>query len=553
VNSAEQYILDVKSGKQVVCLYVKLAIDRHLNDLKRKDIYFDVKAGEKAMKFFSFLKHSKGAEFAGKEFILSPWQAFIVYSLFGWKYPDGTRRFSFSYTEVAKKNGKSTLAAGIGLYMLVADGEQGAEVYSAATIRDQAKIVFDEAKRMVQKSPDLAEIVTVFAHNLHISDTFSKFEAISSDQSTFEGKNPSCAIVDEYHAHKDDLLLNNIKAATVARRQSLVWIITTAGYSLESPCYRFRKICIDILEGKIHDDSLFAIIFSLDENDDWKDRSVWVKANPNLGIAVFEDKLVKEFQQAVNSTSSEVGFKTKNLNYWVGSASTWISDEKWNQCNLGPLNYNKGFDVWCGLDLASVSDLACFGGIWDENKIKQWKPTFYMPEISALERMKKDKANYYEWVNDGFVKMTSGDTIDYDVIYDDIIAFSKEVRIKSLCYDPWNATQIVIRLQEAGINVVPYPQRVSHMNVPCKTLEKWVIDRTFNHGGNPVMRWMNGNVWVKPDANDNIMINKGKSTGRVDGMVALVMAIGGYITDNQKTIDYNELIRESIKNNHIGL
>lgn len=545
MNSAHQYIDEVTSGNIVVCKYVKLAVQRHLNDLKRKDIYFDEKAAFRAMGFFDYLKHTKGAEFAGKQFILSPWQAFIIYSLFGWKTVDGIRRFSFSYTEVAKKNGKSVLAAAIGLYMMIADGETGAEVYSAATLRDQAKIVFDEARRMVQTSSDLSGMVTVFSHNLHIESTFSKFEAISSDQQSFEGKNPSCAIIDEYHAHKDDLLLNNIKAATVARRQSLVWIITTAGYSLESPCYRFRKICIDILEGRATDDSLFAIIFTLDEGDDWKDKRTWVKANPNLNVAVFEEKLDKEFQQAKNSVSSEVGFKTKNLNIWVGSAATWISDEKWQLCNLGNPDIPVGVDLYGGLDLSSVSDLSCFGLLWVEKDIYHWKPIFYMPEISLQEKMKKDKANYYEWTRDGHIKETSGDTIDYDMIKADILEMNKKYKINSIQYDPWNATEIVLRMIEEGVNLVPYPQRVSTMNVPCKHLEKLVIDKKFNHMGNPVMRWMNGNVWVKPDANDNIMINKGKSTGRVDGMVALAMSIGGYITDTSKQVDINEIYRNS--------
>jgi len=539
MNKAEQYIKDVTENKVIACKYVKLAAKRHIQDLKRKDLIFDQKAGEKAMDFFSLLKFSKGIEFAGKEFILEGWQAFIVYLLFGWKNSEGIRRFSFSYTEVAKKNGKSELAAGIGLYMLIADGETGAEIYSAATQRDQAKIVFEAAKRMVKLSPELSQHVRVLKHNLTIDSTFSFFEAISSEEHSFEGKNPSCAIIDEYHAHKDDLLLNNIKAATVARRQSLVWIITTAGYSLESPCYRFRKICIDILKERIHDDSLFAIIFTLDEKDDWKDKKTWIKSNPNLGIAVYEDKLDKEFQQALNSPSSENGFKTKNLNIWVGSAAQWISDEKWNECNLGTISYNKGIEAYGGLDLSTISDLSCFGFIWIENKIFQWKPVFYMPELTFLEKVKRDNANYFEWIRDGHIKQTGGNTIDYDMIYDDIITLSKEVKIKSIQYDPYNATQIVLRLQDYGLLMVPYPQRVSHMNVPCKELERMILDKKINHGGNPVMRWMNGNVWVKPDANDNIMINKGKSTGRVDGMVAMVMSIGGYMTDNNKGSVYD--------------
>jgi phage terminase large subunit-like protein len=314
VNNAEEYIKQVSEGKIPVSKYVKLAVERHLNDLKRTDIYFDSKAGNRAIQFFGFLKHTKGRNFVGKEFELAGWQAFIIYSLFGWKNPNGDRRFRLSYTEVAKKNGKSTLAAGIGLYMMIADGEAGAEVYSCATTRDQAKIVFTEARNMVVKSPDLSKLIVAFQHNLHSEVTLSKFEAISNDYNSFEGKNPYCGIVDEYHAHSDDLLFINLKAATVARNQSLIWIITTAGFNREGPCYHFRKMCIDVLEGRLTDDNLFAIVFSLDEEDDWHDPKTWIKSNPNLNISVQLSALEGEFQQAINSTTAEVGFKTKNLN-----------------------------------------------------------------------------------------------------------------------------------------------------------------------------------------------------------------------------------------------
>jgi phage terminase large subunit-like protein len=537
-NNAEEYIDQVLNKKILVGKYVRLAVERHVNDLKRTDIYFDRKAGDRAIQFFGFLKHTKGRVFAGKDFELSGWQAFIIYSLFGWKNLNGDRRFRLSYTEVAKKNGKSTLAAGIGLYMMIADKEPGAEVYSCATNRDQAKIVFNEARNMVKVSPDLSGLVTVFAHNIHIESTFSKFEALSADSDSFEGKNPYCGIIDEFHAHKDDLLFNNVKAATVARSQSLIWIITTAGFNRESPCYHFRKMCVDVLEGRLTDDGLFTIIFALDEGDDWHDKSLWVKSNPNLNISVLLPALESEFQQAINSTTAEVGFKTKNLNMWIDSGNIWIPDDKFKKCNS---DYPALDHMTCygSLDLSSTTDITVFGLLFKTDKF-HWMPFFFLPDMTMIERVRRDHVNYDRWIHEGWITITGGDVVDYEFIRAFINEKAKQYKIKSIQYDRWNSSQLVTGLMTDGANMVPFGQGYQSMSSPTKELEKLVLGEEINFGHNPVMRWMNGNIEIRTDPAGNIKIDKSRSIEKVDGMVALAMALGGYMTDTNKGSIYDK-------------
>lgn len=537
--SPKKYIEDIISGKVLACKYNKLSVERHLSDLKRKDIYFDEESAMRAIDFFSYLKHTKGRNFAGNQFELAGWQAFIIYALFGWKNLDGSRRFRLSYTEVAKKNGKSTLAAGIGLYMMNADGEPGAEVYSCATTRDQAKIVFNEARNMVKVSPDLSGIVTVFTHNLHNDASLSKFEAISNDYNSFEGKNPYCGIVDEYHAHNDDLLFSNLKAATVARNQSLIWIITTAGFNKVGPCYQFRKMCIDVLEGRLTDDGLFAIIFTQDEEDDWNDPKVWVKSNPNLGVSVLEAALKGEHQQAVNSTTAQVGFKTKNLNIWTDQSAVWIPDARWQMCNNGKLPDLIGKECWASLDLSSTTDMTVLGLLFREDKF-YWLPVFFLPGITALERSRKDHVNYDKWIREGWIFETDGDVVDYDYIRIKVNELAKQYKIKSIQYDRWNSSQLVNNLTADGANLVPFGQGYQSMSTPTKELEKMVLNKEIEFGENPVMRWMNSNVEIRTDPAGNIKIDKSRSTEKVDGMVALVMAIGGYLTDQDKGSVYDK-------------
>jgi phage terminase large subunit-like protein len=530
-----QYAYDVLEGRVLACKYVKLAVQRHLNDLKeghKRGLYFDEAAGHHIINFFQFLKHSKG-KFAGKAFELEPYQQFTLWVLFGWKNADGTRRFKYAYNEVARKNGKSTLSSGVALYMLLGDGESGAEVYTAATMRDQAKICFDEAKKMVQKSPALKSRISVYQHNMHILANNSKMEPLSSDADSLDGLNPHCSIVDEYHAHRNAELYNVLKSAMGAREQPLQFTITTAGFNKEGPCYQLRKTCIEILEGKKHDDTLFAIIFTLDEDDDWTDEKVWIKANPNLGNSISLKYLRDECNSAKNNASEEVNFKTKNLNIWTDASTTWIADEKWKACNK-PVDMEglEGKECFGGLDLASVVDVASLVLFFpQEDGTFDLLPYFWIPEDTAAERTRKDGVGYLQWIKEGFIRTTPGNVIDFNFIKEDIRQLCEQYQVKRLGFDRWNSSQLVNDLTEEGINLTPFGQGFKDMAAPTKELERLVYAKLIRHNQNPVLRWMLGNVEIKRDPAGNIKPDKQKSSEKIDGIVATIMAIGEYMTD----------------------
>lgn len=451
------------------------------------------------------------------------------------------RRFRLSYTEVGKKNGKSFLTAAISLYMLVADGEPGAEVYSCATTRDQAKIIFTDAKNMVLKSPELSQLIQIWQYSLVYPDKLGKFEVLSREFRSFEGKNPYCGIVDEYHAHKDDLLFSNLKAATVAREESLIWVITTAGYDLAGPCYLSRKMCIDVLEGRLVDDGLFAMVFTLDEGDDWKDQETWVKANPNLNISVYLDALKGEFQQAINSSEAETTFKTKNLNVWLGSSNVFIPDDRFMKCNQDYPDLT-GCECWGGLDLSSRQDITCFGLLFKENGMFHWMPFFFLPELTLLERVRRDNINYDKWFNQGFIIQSEGDWIDHDLVHRKITELQKEYKIMRIAVDSWGATQIITQLQDDGLEIDPYPQYYSKLSEPTRELEGLILSQKINFGHNPVMRWMIGNTEVKSDEAGHVRPVKKKKQNiyKIYGVVSIIMALGtrmSYVDTKESVYD----------------
>jgi phage terminase large subunit-like protein len=330
------YARAVTEGQILTNRLVRLACERHLDDLGSagtRGLRFEPQAARHAIEFFAFLRHSKG-EWAGKTFELAPWQTFMVGCLFGWKRSDGLRRFRTAYCAVPRKNGKSTLSAGIGLYLLVADGEQGAEIYSAATSRDQARIVFEEAKRMVGSSPALKRRVGILINNLNVATSASRFMPLSSDASTRDGLNVHGAIIDELHAHRTRHVVDVLETATGARRQPLLFEITTAGYDRHSICYEHHEYAIKVLEGVLHDDSWFALIAAADEHDDWTDPEAWRKANPNFGLSVKEDDLARKAEKAIALPGAQNAFRRMHLNEWTEQAERWIDLPAWDACSM---------------------------------------------------------------------------------------------------------------------------------------------------------------------------------------------------------------------------
>ena len=532
LHPAEQYAQQVFNGEVLVCEYVTLAIKRYYNDLENaldKGWYFDRKAAQRAISFIEKLKHTKG-KWAGQRFKLEPWQQFILWNIFGWMKADGTRRFRYVYVEIARKNGKTALSAGIGLYMLFADGEARPEVYSAATVKDQARICFSDAVEIVKKT-DLKNYLSPYRNSIVYELKGGTMKPLSSDYGTHDGLNPSCGIIDEFHAHKNSGMFDVIKSAFGARRQPLMFIITTAGFNKNGACYAYRSNVIKVLQGINEDDSLFGIIYTLDCKEEWDNPKMWVKSNPNLGVSVFPEYLSDQVNDAKNRPEAVRNVMTKNVNLWVDAEKTWILDDMWQKC-IGSTEREslRGCQCWGGLDLSNVSDITAFVLLFHENERFQLLPFFWIPEEKMLEKIRKENINYDKWVQQGYVKVTAGNVLDYDFVKADILQIVEEFDLQSTAYDRWNASQTIIDLQNEGMECSPFGQGYGSMGAPTKEFEKMVLTEKIEHFGNPVLRWMMSSTVVKTDPAGNIKPDKEKSVQKIDGIVASIMALGEWMT-----------------------
>ena len=532
LHTAEVYAEQILNGEILTCELVQLAVKRYFSDIDNvleRGWYFDRKAAARAIKFIESLKHTKG-EWAGQRFKLEPWQQFVVWNIFGWKLADGTRRFRYVYIEIARKNGKTALSAGIGLYMLFADGESRPEVYSAATVKDQAKICFADAVEIV-KATDLKNYLTPYRNSIVYELKGGTFKPLSSDYGTHDGLNPSCGIIDEFHAHKDSGMFDVIKSAFGARRQPLMFIITTAGFNKSGACYAYRDNVIKILRGINQDDTLFGMIYTLDKNEEWDIPKMWVKSNPNLGVSLSVDYLAGEIKDAKNRPEAVRNVMTKNVNLWVDAEKTWILDEKWMQCvGSTTLEDLRSCDCWGGLDLSNVSDITAFVLLFNENDKFQLLPFFWIPEEKMLEKVRKENINYDHWVREGFVKVTPGNVTDYDFVQADILRITADYNLKSTAYDRWNSSQTIINLTDEGLTFNPFGQGYGSMSAPTKQFEALVLSERVEHFGNPVLRWMLSSTLVKTDPAGNIKPDKEKSTQKIDGIVSSIMALGEWMT-----------------------
>lgn len=547
------YAESVASGSIVACKWVRLACQRHLDDLVRgqeRGLRFDEAAAAHAIDFFQFCRHSKG-EWAGQTVTLEPWQQFIVWNVFGWMRPDDesgelVRRFKTAWVEVARKNGKSTFASGIGLYMLDADGEPGAEVYSGATKKDQAKITFDESTRMVKASPSLRKRIRPFRNNLHIPNTACKYEPLGRDTDSMDGLNTHCAIIDEVHAHKSREMWDLLDTSTGSRRQPLLLGITTAGTGSQTLWGNQHEYAEKVLEGIIQDDRFFAIIYTLDPppkrdehgnivepGDDWDDERCWIKANPNLGVSKKLSDLRDKALKAKEMPASFDSFLRRELNVSTSAVSRWINLQQWEKCG-SPVNSDGllGRTCYMGLDLSSTTDItACilaFPPTCDGDPY-QTVMRFYLPRENMHQRVKRDRVPYDVWVRQGFITATPGNVIDYDFILADVDELMTRYDVAEVAYDPWGATQIQTKLAEMRSDnedwLVQFRQGFASMSPAMKALERLYMAGQLAHGNNPVLNWMASNLVVRIDPAENVKPDKAKSTERIDGMVALAMAI----------------------------
>lgn len=531
-----QYAKAVIAGKVVACKWVKLACKRHLNDLKaskKKDFpwRFEPARAERIAKFIQLLPHTKGKWASKRERItLEPWQLFSVCIPFGWvSKKTGMRRFQEIVVFVPRKNGKSLIGGGVGNYMFVADDEFGAEVYSGATTEKQAWEVFRPAKLMVERTPQLREHfgVEVNASNMVRTEDLSRFEPVIGKPG--DGSSPSCAIVDEYHEHADSTLFDTMQTGMGAREQPVMLVITTAGSSIGGPCHTLVRDCEQMLEGTKDLPNTWAVLYTIDEKDDWTSELALIKANPNYGVSISSDFLVARQREAIQSASKQAVFRTKHLNQWVGAKKSWMNMIKWQQCGARKdLKALEGRTCFAALDLASkidiVGNLLLFPPVSDD---PHWHVhgRYYLPEARVLEQIDSNSSRYMEFHSMELLTVTDGEVIDFEVIKDDMREFAGRFDIQQYAYDPWQATQLAQEMENEGLVMVEVRQTVQNMSEAMKEMEKLVLQKLLAHGNCPILTWMVSNVVAQLDKKDNIYPTKERVENKIDGVVALIMAI----------------------------
>jgi len=539
--------LDVVVGRVSVCKWVKAACQRQLDDLQRwtgddSPYVFDIDAANNVCEFLEILPHIKGPK-AGRLIVLEPWQCFLLTTVFGWKKRGGTntRRFRKVYIEVPRGNAKSTISSGVGLYMAFADSEGGADVYSAATTREQARIVFKDAQDMVRGcrsfKKDLG--VTVLAHNIHQLSTNSKFTAIASEDGTLDGLNIHLAIVDELHAHKTRGVHDVMETGMGKRNQSMLWEITTAGSNRTGICYEVREYVTKLLNAVLlrhdgfgmkvegdsaEDEQYFGIIYSIDEGDDWTTVEALTKANPNWGVSVEPDSIFGIQRKALQTASAVNNFLTKHLNCWVSADTAWMDMRAWDACAYPGMKLEDflGEPVIIGLDLASKTDIAAMALLFERDGHYYVFGKYYLPEDTIDESR---NSQYSGWVRSGRLTATPGNITDYEYIARDLRSFASQFEIRHVAYDPFQATQFATNMVSEGFPMIETSQTVRSLSEPMKQLEALVLSRHIHHDGDPVFAWMMSNVVCHIDVKENIYPRKEASANKIDGAVALIMAV----------------------------
>lgn len=534
-DRATEYAQDVVGGRILACRYVKLACQRHLDWLDAGKYVWDVEAVNEICGYLELLPHVKGKWAANHERIkLENWQCFIIGVPFGWKWGDGKRVFRRSYIEVSRKNAKSTLTAGLALYMLTSDGETGAEVYSGAGSEKQAWEVFGPARLMAKNTPELLEAfgVEVHAKNMSILATNSKFEPVIGKPG--DGASPSFSITDEYHEHNTDEQYDTFVTGMGAREQPMAWVITTSGSDTSSPCYALRTEVVAMLEGTIPNDTLFGSIYTIDEDTDWTSPEALAMANPNMGVSVFEEYLLTQQRDAVNNPRKQSTFKTKHLDVWVTAASPFFNLEKWNRLGDDSLKIEDfgSEPCWVGVDLGAKIDLTASVAVFHrevEGVAHLYAfPALYIPE----DRLETPEMKHYSgWHKGGHLISTPGNITDYDYIEADLLKAAEAHRIVQLGFDPWHATQLATHLMDQGVECVEVPMTARNLSDATKWVGALIEDGRIHHNGNLALNWMIGNVVCQIDRNDNVFPKKekGQEDKKIDGAIALIIAVGRWL------------------------
>lgn len=543
VDRANGYIEAVLNGTIPACKWVRLACERQKRDLSRqKDedwlFRFDVEKAERVCRFAELLPHVAGDDANAKRYlVLEPWQCFVLTTLFGWVYKhSGFRRFKFAYTEIPRKNGKSFLSTAVGLYMLCADREQGAQVVSAATKRDQAMHVWTPASLIVQRSKDLRSALGVDSNSraifqLSTGSTFKPMARVTGGSE--DGGNIHCAIVDELHAHRTSEMWDVLVSGIGARSQPLVWAITTAGFDRTGVCYDRRTYLTKVLEQVFTDESLFGLIYTIDEEDDWKDPEVWKKANPNWGVSVKTASFEALANEAINSVTRRNNFLTKCLNRWVSSQSAWIDMTAFDKCADPDLDEQDfaGERCYIGADLAVRIDIASIARLYvrekeDENKVmRRHYYAFFDHHIPEATILNSSNDRYQTWDMQGLFTVSEGSSIDLNFVEQTIREHARDKNVVDVCFDGWNAQQMIQNLTKDRLPLVEMRPNVANLSDPMKELESAVLDGRFHYNGDPIFQWMMSNVTVKQDARGNLYPRKERAENKIDGVFALLMAM----------------------------
>lgn len=534
------YAERVLAGEVVAGPYVIWACERHFRDLERDDIYLDLEEVSVHLDFFNLLKHWKG-KWAGTPIELEAWQMFIQGSIFGWKRKiDGKRRFRESYVEIPRKNGKSTIAGGTGIYGLALDGERGAEIYAVATKRDQAKIVWNDAKMMIQKSPALSKRINCYVSNISMPLTASKFEPLGRDSKTIDGLNTHMGLIDELHAWEDRLLWSQVEDSMGAREQPLIYVITTAGVNPESMCFEKHEHAINVLDPALadyDDDTLFVYLATVSDKNAFDDPLQWAMANPNLEISKSLDYMASQYRKAVQIPSRMTDFQVKHLNIWSNAAERWLDLQQWQAAedsNLRLEDYD-GVQCYMGLDLAEKNDLSALCNLFipgDGNWYAFLR--YWCPEVDILTRSKHDKVPYKFWERSGHLIATPGNATDFEFIEEQVRADVERFAVAELLFDKWKSHLIVQNLlRDEVVTAVGFNQNHEGQHPALKEIERRLLNGTLKIFSNPITSWCASNAEVVSNAKGLIKLNKRHARKRIDGMAALSNAVGGVLLSDK--------------------
>lgn len=532
----EKYAEDVENGYIVVCDNIRLAVERYREFQSRDDIYFDENDVQRKLRFISKMKHTKG-QFNGKNFIMLPWQQFVMANIFGWKYKsDNTRVTKKVLLLLSRKSGKTAMMAAICLCCMIADGEIGGECDFVANSKAQAAIALEHCQDFASSIDPQQKLFKQYRNEIRCKLTKSKIQVLASDSMGLDGYNASLFLVDEFHAAKTLDLYNVMKSSQGSRLNPLALVISTAGFLVgnQYPLYSYRETCINILKGLSKDDSQFTMLFELDEDDDWQDEDVWEKCQPSLNQTVNIGYMRDEVNSAINNTSLEVGVKTKTLNIFCQSANTWIPEQKIVDVSEDiDLSKLKNETCFCGVDLSAISDLTAYSLCFPPNEDRSYYPdkyifkTFiYIPQV-ALEES-SNATTYKSWKYKNLVRITSGNVTDYDEILNDQIEVTKDLSLYEVAYDSWNASQYATNATNAGLPMKPFSQSLGNFSAPTKLLELLIRSDKCVIDNNEVIRWMFSNIELKTDWNDNIKPIKSGNIKykKIDGVISMIESLG---------------------------